>query len=94
MAELDYTKLPDHDILLILHTKVEGMTATVDRIDRNTTSQLDNLENRVDAVEKGKTEKTTSDQLARRIGRLENYLWFAFGALAVLQIVLKFWKPS
>lgn len=93
--ELDHTKLTDHELLILLHSKQEQMGVDVKEIKDDTKEKLAQLSAKVDALEQHKVDKTefvtlqkNNESQGRQIGRLTNYLWFAFGALAILQIVL------
>lgn len=43
---------PDHDLLIILTTKVDGLSAKLDNMQNGVTQQLANHEQRINAIEK------------------------------------------
>lgn len=93
--ELDRSKLSDHELLILLHAKQEQMGIDIKDIKDDTKEKLAQLSAKVDALEQHKVDKTefvtlqkSYESQGRQIGRLTNYLWFAFGAMAILQIAL------
>jgi len=85
---IDTSKLTDRELLLILHERVTTMSGDVREVKDGTSSKIATLEGKVDNLEKQKAAASEVDAAKRQINRLNNYLWFAFGALAALQVVL------
>jgi cell shape-determining protein MreC len=95
---IDTSKLTDRELLLILHERVTTISSDVREVKDGTASKLATLESKVEQLEKQKAPASEIDKLQnaldardRQINRLNNYLWFAFGALAVLQLAMTLW---
>lgn len=95
MMELDQTKLTDHELLLLLHAEQKQQGVDIKEIKDDTKEKLAQLTGKVDAMEQHKVDKVEFTVLqkalesqGRQVNRLTNYLWFAFGASAILQIAL------
>jgi hypothetical protein len=99
LQAIDPTKLSDRELLLILHERVFAMTGDVKERKDGFTARLAANEARTELLELHKAERgevnlgfekvaLKDDMRARQINRLTNYVWFASGALAILQLVL------
>lgn len=88
MEGLDISKLSDRELLLLMHERQAVMGGDVKELKEGTSQQLTAQSVKLDQLEIHKADKGEVESLKRQVSRLNNYLWFAFGALAVLQIVL------
>jgi len=88
MNELDPQKLSDHELLILLHERQGVMGSDVKDLKEGTTTQLTAQGVKLDLLETHKADKAELEALKRQVGRLTNYVWFAWGALAILQIGL------
>lgn len=88
MDSIDTSKLTDRELLLLLHERQGNMGKTIDKLNDTTTKDLATLTVEIGHLRESKADKTEVEQLKRGQNRLFNYLWFAFGAIAILQIAL------
>jgi hypothetical protein len=99
LQAIDPTKLSDRELLLILHERVFAMTGDVKELKDGFSARLAAVEARMDVLQEHKADKRETDGAFEKItlnneartvqiNKLTNYVWFAFGALAILQIVL------
>ena len=88
MNTLDVAKLTDRELLILLHERQSVMGDDVKVLKEGTSEKLALMSLETAALKETKADKTVVERLERSQQRLFNYLWFAFGALAVLQIVI------
>ena len=88
MNTLDVAKLTDRELLILLHERQGVMGDDVKVLKEGTSEKLALMALETAALKETKADKTVVERLERSQQRLFNYLWFAFGALAVLQIVI------
>src|SRR5581483_4337036 len=87
MDALDPSKLTDREVLLLVSERQSVMGADVRELKEGTSKELATLSGEVKNLKESKAERNFVEQLDRKQQRLFNYLWFAFGASAVLQIL-------
>ncbi len=90
MESLDPSKLTDRELLLLVHERQNNMGADVKELKDGTTKELAALISDVKHLGESKADRAEVDRLGRGQARLFNYLWAAFGALAILQIIIPF----
>jgi len=66
------------------------MGNTINKLDDSITKELTALTLEVGHLQETKADRAEVERLAREQARLFNYLWAAFGALAILQIIIPF----
>jgi hypothetical protein len=99
LQAIDPSKLSDRELLLILHERVFAMTVDVKDLKDGFSARLATSEARSELLELHKAERSEvtvsveklnarDDQQDRQLNRLTNYFWFAFGVIAVFQILL------
>ena len=88
MDTLDPSKLSDRELLLLLHERQSVMGGDVKELKDGTSKELATMSIELERLKDSKAEKTLVDRLERGQQRLFNYLWAAFGALAVLQVII------
>lgn len=100
MEPLDQAKLSDRELLLILHNEISHMGKDVGEMKTDTSGRLVALETKIESLETHKADRTELTKVieataaqGRQTARLTNYLWFAFGALAIIQIAIQIY-PS
>lgn len=83
----------DHDLLIVLHTKLDRALTDIEKIGDGMSARLVELEHtkaeKKELVEAQIAADKIHDDHERRIRRLEKYVWLAIGALAIIQIILK-----
>lgn len=88
MDAMETQKLSDRELLILLHERQGVMGVDIKELKDGTNKEVAALTSDVNHLKESKADKAAVDQLTRGQQRLFNYLWFAFGALAVLQIAL------
>ena len=86
--DLEQQKLSDRELLILLHDRQQTMGADIKEIKDDTKDKLTKLEAKVDALERHKADQSDVVKLMEQTGNLKNWLWFAFGAVAILQVAL------
>jgi hypothetical protein len=88
MDAIDASKLSDRELLLLVHERQVVMGRDVKELKDGTQTEIAKLLNDVSNLKESKADKVQVDQLDRGQRRLFNYLWFAFGVLGVIQVVV------
>lgn len=90
--ELKLQSLSDHDLLLIVHTKMEGIGKTLDELADDTKERLTRLEEKkldkqefTDYVSDYKLDKQDKEG---RLRFVERYGWAAIGGLYVIVMII------
>lgn len=83
----------DHDLLIVLHTKLDRALQDIERLGNGLSDKLKDLEhtkaNKVDVETAQRAADKVHEDHERRLRRLEKYVWLAIGALAILELILK-----
>jgi hypothetical protein len=87
-SAVDAAKLSDRELLLLLHERQGVMGRDVRELKDGTQTEIAGLRFEVSSLKDLKADKAAVEQLDRGQRRLFNYLWFAFGVLGVLQILV------
>lgn len=91
MPEESPLPVRDHDLLIRLDQKVDGLTEAIKRIEDNAVARLNKLEaDHVSRKEFDDHEKRLRHLEEKRIPRIENRLSYWAGALAVAQAVIAY----
>lgn len=89
----EHSTLPvrDHDLLIRLDQKVDGLTEAIRRIEDNAVARLNKLEaDHVTRKEFDDHEKRLRYMEEKRVTKIENKLSYWAGGLAVAQIVIAY----
>jgi hypothetical protein len=87
---LDVSKMNDHELLLVLHTKFDNVVGDIKDLKDGTTTRITALEYKAEQLETYKASKVdlkTTDERLDRVRTSQNYI---IGGLIVLNIALTF----
>lgn len=83
----------DHDLLIVLHTKLDRALSDIERLGDGISDRLKDLEHTKSDKKDTDAAFLANDKVhedhERRIRRMEKYVWLAIGGLAILEFVLK-----
>ena len=79
------TGMNDHDLLVIIHTKLERALVDIREV-------RDSLSGRLADVESSMTNTTEMDALTQRVTRLERLVWMGLGGLTIAQVAIANWN--
>ena len=88
MDGIDKAKLSDRELLLLIQERQAVMGLDVKELKDGTQKELATLGARVESLKDTKADKSALERLERGQNRLFNYIWAAFGALAILQFTI------
>lgn len=88
MDALDTSKLSDRELLLLLHERQSVMGGDVKELKDGTQKELAQLQVEMSHLKDEKADKTRVERIERGQQKLFNYLWFAFGISAALQVII------
>lgn len=88
MDALDPTKLTDREVLLLVSERQSVMGIDIKELKDGTSKELAAITADISHLKELKADKSFVEQLDRKQQRLFNYLWFAFGASAILQVIV------
>jgi len=85
---LDISKMNDHELLLVLHTKFDIALQELQELKSGTTSEIAVIKQKLEILEREKASRVDHDALERRMSRLETRYAMFVGGLVVLQIAI------
>lgn len=96
---VDARELTDRELLLILHERVGTMGRDLHDLRNDHAVRIASLESKIEMIQIHKADKAVTDSALQKlieegvlrtgqINKLTNYIWFGWGVLAVLQILL------
>jgi|SRR5581483_1316458 len=87
---LDVSKLNDHELLLVLHTKFDVALGDLKELKEGTAAKLASLQAQTDQLEKNKASKVDVERVSERIDRSNTRLNMIIGGLIVVNVILPF----
>lgn len=105
--KVNHLTASDHDLLMILHTKMDRALSDIKELSENFAGRLAVVEQnklerseaermvaaaKAEAEKEHATIKEKQEDHEKRVRRLERYVWLAIGALAILEVLLGFAK--
>ena len=90
--ELEKIKYTDHDLLIILHTKLSRVILDISTFGKDLTSQVDKLSVSKHDKEAAEKIKVDADKIhidhEKRLRRIERYVFMALGVLTLWQLYM------
>jgi hypothetical protein len=87
---LDVSKMNDHELLLVLHTKFDNVVTDIKELKDGTTARIAALELKVDQLETYKASKVDLQKTDDRLDRVRTTTNYIIGGLIVLNVALTF----
>lgn len=91
--ELITGKYTDHDLLIVLHTKMSRVMFDISNIGKDVSGQIKELQLMKHDKEAAMAMKTESDKIhsdhEKRLRRVERWGFTAIGALALIELIMK-----
>jgi hypothetical protein len=87
---LDVSKMNDHELLLVLHTKFDNVVGDIRELKDGTSTRIIALEHKTEQLETYKASKVDLEKTDGRLDRVRTTQNYIIGGLIVLNIALSF----